>query len=68
MKTVLENVSSPPRFVDSSADTRPQPEPIKNINELAKAQLMYFSAAAESLSQVQGDLEELSVAAEGEYR
>jgi hypothetical protein len=29
---------------------------------------MYFSAAAESLSGLQGEIEELSVAAEGEYR
>lgn len=68
MKTVLENVSNIPYVVNHPANAWPQPEPIKNINELAKAQLMYFSAAAESLSQVQGDLEELSVAAEGEYR
>jgi hypothetical protein len=45
-----------------------QPEPIKNLNELIKAQLLYFSIAAESLSAVQGEIEELSVAAEGEYR
>ncbi|KAK6992203.1 BAR domain-containing family protein [Favolaschia claudopus] len=44
------------------------PEPIKNLNELAKAQLTYFSTAAESLSSLQGEIEELSVAAEGEYR
>ncbi|KAJ7668325.1 BAR domain-containing family protein [Mycena rosella] len=44
------------------------PESIKNLNELAKAQLLYFSAAAESLSAVQGEIEELSVAADGEYR
>lgn len=29
---------------------------------------MYFAAAAEALSGVQGEIEELSVAAEGEYR
>jgi hypothetical protein len=45
-----------------------QPEPIKNLNELIKAQLLYFSVAAEALSSVQGEIEELSVAAEGEYR
>jgi len=45
-----------------------QPEPIKNLNELVKAQLIYFSTAAEALSSVQGEIEELSVAAEGEYR
>ncbi|KAJ7091350.1 BAR domain-containing family protein [Mycena belliarum] len=44
------------------------PEPIKNLNELIKAQLLYFSNAAESLSTVQGEIEELSVAADGEYR
>jgi len=44
------------------------PEPIKNLNELTKAQLLYFSAAAEALSSSQGEIEELSVAAEGEYR
>ncbi|KAG6826761.1 hypothetical protein H0H87_006394 [Tephrocybe sp. NHM501043] len=44
------------------------PEPIKNLNELAKAQLLFFSSAAEALSTVQGEIEELSVAAEGEYR
>jgi hypothetical protein len=65
-----------------------QPEPLKNLNELAKAQvrftllclaarsksdlicaqLLYYSAAAEALSACQGEIEELSVAAEGEYR
>jgi hypothetical protein len=45
-----------------------QPEPLKNLNELIKAQLLYFSIAAESLSAVQGEIEELSVAAEGEFR
>ena len=38
------------------------------MNELAKAQLMFYATAAESLSAVQGEIEELSVAAEGEYR
>jgi len=31
-------------------------------------QLMFYTAAAEGLSAVQGDIEELSLAAEGEYR
>jgi len=44
------------------------PEPIKNLNELVKAQLLYFSVAAEALASVQGEIEELSVAADGEYR
>ena len=29
---------------------------------------MFYATAAESLSSVQGEIEELSVAAEGEYR
>jgi len=44
------------------------PEPLKNLNELAKAQLIFYSTAAEALSTVQGEIEEISVAAEGEYR
>ncbi|KAF8466041.1 BAR domain-containing family protein [Russula ochroleuca] len=44
------------------------PEPIKNLNELIKAQLRYYAFAAEALSAVQGEIEELSVAAEGDYR
>lgn len=44
------------------------PEPIKNLNELAKAQLIFFAAAGEALSSAQGEIEELSVAAEGAYR
>ncbi|PCH34722.1 hypothetical protein WOLCODRAFT_124894 [Wolfiporia cocos MD-104 SS10] len=43
------------------------PEPLKNLNELVKAQLLYYATAAEALSTVQGEVEELSVAAEGEY-
>lgn len=31
-------------------------------------QLMFYATAAEALSSVQGEIEELSVAAEGEYR
>ncbi|OJT04230.1 Protein GVP36 [Trametes pubescens] len=44
------------------------PEPLNDLNELAKAQLMFYATAAEALSTVQGEIEELSVAAEGEYR
>jgi murein L,D-transpeptidase YcbB/YkuD len=44
------------------------PEPLKNLNDLAKAQLVYHSVAAESLSLLQGEIEELTVAAEAEYR
>jgi len=44
------------------------PEPIKNLNELIKAQLQFHASAAEALSSAQGEIEELAVAAEGEYR
>ncbi|KAI9439414.1 BAR domain-containing family protein [Lactarius psammicola] len=44
------------------------PEPIKNLNELIKAQLRFYSVATEALNAVQGEIEELSVAAEGDYR
>ncbi|KAJ7777237.1 BAR domain-containing family protein [Mycena metata] len=39
------------------------PEPIKHLNELAKAQLIYFAVAAETLSNTQAELEEMSLAA-----
>lgn len=72
MKTVLDNVSYALVMLlihsELSFATYPQPEPIKNLNELTKAQLHYFTAAAEALSASQGEIEELSVAAEGEYR
>ncbi|KAF9507654.1 hypothetical protein BS47DRAFT_1351243 [Hydnum rufescens UP504] len=44
------------------------PEPLKNLNELVKAQLLFHAQAAETLQAVQGEIEELAVAAEGEYR
>lgn len=44
------------------------PEPIKNLNELIKAQAEYFARATEALQSAQGEIEELSVQAEGEYR
>jgi len=37
-------------------------------NTYRYSQLNYFSTAAEALNTVQGEIEELSVAAEGEYR
>jgi len=43
------------------------PEPIKNLNELIKAQLTYHAAAADALATAQGSIEELSVHAEGAY-
>ena len=67
MKTVLENV----RLPCLSSSRHPfdllffslvtQPEPLKNLNELVKAQLAYNAASAEALSAIQGDIEELSV-------
>jgi len=44
------------------------PEPIKNLNELVKAQLTFHATAAELLTTLSGETEELSVAAEAEYR
>jgi len=44
------------------------PEPLRNLNELIKAQLIFHASAAEALAAAQGDIEELSVAAEGAYR
>ncbi|CAD6565670.1 MAG: hypothetical protein TREMPRED_001632 [Tremellales sp. Tagirdzhanova-0007] len=55
MKAVLENVGT-------------NPEPLQNLSSLLKAQLIYFSTAAETLSGIQGEVEESAVAAEGEYR
>lgn len=68
MKTVLENVCVLHSLQRLISEHLPKPEPIKNMNELVKAQLLYFSVAAEALAAVQGEIEELSVAAEGEYR
>ncbi|KAJ7233026.1 BAR domain-containing family protein [Mycena rebaudengoi] len=44
------------------------PEPIKHLNELAKAQLIHFAVAAETLANTQAELEELSMAAEEQFR
>ena len=71
MKTVLENVGYEHLGIAvtlTELTFHPQPEPLKNLNELAKAQLMFYATAAEALSTVQGEIEELSVAAEGECR
>nr|ODN93104.1 cytoplasmic protein [Cryptococcus depauperatus CBS 7841] len=53
MKAVLENAS---------------PEPLQNLSNLVKAQLIFHSTAAETLSGIQGQIEEAATAAEGEYR
>ncbi|WVQ70926.1 hypothetical protein IAR50_000451 [Cryptococcus sp. DSM 104548] len=44
------------------------PEPLQNISNLVKAQLIYYSTAAETLSGIQGQIEEAATAAEGDYR
>ncbi|KAF9782528.1 BAR domain-containing family protein [Thelephora terrestris] len=44
------------------------PEPIKNLNELIKAQLVFHATTAEALSAAQGEIEELSVSAEASFR
>ncbi|GFZ43473.1 hypothetical protein JCM24511_01193 [Saitozyma sp. JCM 24511] len=44
------------------------PEPLQNLSNLVKAQLIFFSTAAETLSGIQGEIEEAATAAEGEYR
>ncbi|OCF33346.1 cytoplasmic protein [Kwoniella heveanensis CBS 569] len=44
------------------------PEPLQNLSNLVKAQLIYHSTAAETLSGIQSEIEEAATAAEGEYR
>jgi len=44
------------------------PEPIKNLNELIKAQLLFHNTTAEALSVAQDEVEELSVSAEASFR
>lgn len=44
------------------------PEPIQNLSSLVKAQLIFHSTAAETLSNIQGDIEQIATAAESEYR
>ena len=41
---------------------------LNNVTDGAPVQLTFYATAAESLAAVQGEIEELSVAAEGEYR
>lgn len=53
MKAVLENVSVPhsaPNIHDADLPRLIQPEPLQNLSSLVKAQLIYFSTAAETLS------------------
>ncbi|ORY85338.1 Bin/amphiphysin/Rvs domain for vesicular trafficking-domain-containing protein [Leucosporidium creatinivorum] len=44
------------------------PEPIRNIAALVKAQQQFYAEAAEALASVQGEIEEASVQAEADYR
>lgn len=44
------------------------PESISSLNNLIKSQITFYAAAADALNSIQGDLEELAVAKEGEYR
>ncbi|KAI9635300.1 putative cytoplasm protein [Dioszegia hungarica] len=44
------------------------PEPLQNLSNLVKAQLIYHSTAAETLSAIQSELEEAATAGEAEYR
>lgn len=49
MKAVLENVSDVLQSEQSKVAYL-QPEPLQNLSNLVKAQLIYFSTAAETLS------------------
>ncbi|CED82866.1 BAR domain-containing family [Phaffia rhodozyma] len=44
------------------------PEPLLQLNQLVKAQLVFHSTAAEALSAIQGEIEEAAGKAETEYR
>jgi hypothetical protein len=44
------------------------PEPIKNIASLVKAQQAFYAEAAAALESVQAELEEAGVTADAEYR
>ena len=50
MKSVLENVRSQYDAPFPIACVDAQPEPLQNLSNLVKAQLIYFSTAAETLS------------------
>ena len=59
MKTVLEDVSYEHLVMAvtlTELTFHPQPEPLKNLNKLAKAQLMFYATATEALSTVQGEI------------
>lgn len=70
MRGVLENVRPPLPIPVTTADgtSSLQPEPIKNLASLIKAQQAFHAAAAESLAAVQAEFDEASVQADAEYR
>ena len=72
MRGVLENVRAVqpciPRRRLLMSRTINQPEPIKNLASLIKAQQAYHAAAAESLAAVQAEFDEASVQAEADFR
>lgn len=71
MKAVLENVCVAVPIFHLSLLTMfydVQPEPLQNLSNLVKAQLIYFSTAAETLSGIQGQIEEAATVAESDYR
>lgn len=70
MTSVLENVRAffKSGLAISSDACKLQPEPIRNLAAMVKAQQEYFAKAAETLAAVQGDFEEACAASEAEYR
>lgn len=71
MKAVLENVRVHRSIFRLSLLTMVyivQPEPLQNLSNLVKAQLIYYSTAAEALSGIQSQIEEAATVAEGDYR
>lgn len=70
MRQVLENVRPllSPSLVPPDSFPLSQPEPIKNLAALVKAQQAFYAQAAEALAAVQGELDEAGVQAEADYR
>lgn len=71
MKAVLENVRVHRSIFRLSLLTMVyivQPEPLQNLSNLVKAQLIYYSTAAETLSGIRSQIEEAATVAEGDYR
>lgn len=69
MRAVLENVSSSCRSAPTCAKPPShQPEPIKNLASLIKAQQAFYAQAAEALSSVVASVEEAQVQSEADFR